>query len=81
MMYQKHVFKYGAVDNLQIIELPYVGNNLSMIVLLPKEVSGLPSLEEKLTQANLEKWMSALREQKVDVYLPKFTMTSEFSLK
>jgi serpin B len=81
MMYQKHEFKYGEVDNLQIIELPYVGNHLSMFVLLPKEVDGLQSLEEKLTQANLEKWTSAVREQEVDVYLPKFTMTSEFSLK
>ena len=81
MMFQKHEFKYAAVDNLQVIELPYVSNELSMFVLLPKEVDGLQSLEEKLTQANLEKWTLALREQKVDVYLPKFTTTSEFSLK
>jgi serpin B len=81
MMYQKHPFKYRAVDNLQILELPYVGNRLSMVVLLPKEVDGLRSLEEKLTETNLEKWTSALREQEVEVYLPKFTMTSEFSLK
>jgi serpin B len=80
-MYQKHPFKYRAVDNLQILELPYVGNRLSMVVLLPKEVDGLRSLEEKLTETNLEKWTSALREQEVEVYLPKFTMTSEFSLK
>src|SRR5262249_15027012 len=81
MMYQKHYFKYGAVDNLEIIELPYVGKNLSMFVLLPKEVDGLQSIEEKLTQANLDKWISAVREQEVDVYLPKFMLTSEFSLK
>ena len=40
MMHQTHEFKYGEVDNLQIIELPYVGNRLSMLVLLPKEVDG-----------------------------------------
>jgi serine protease inhibitor len=81
MMHQKHEFKYGAVDNLQIIELPYVGQHLSMFVLLPKEVDGLQSLEDQLTQVNLEKWTSTVREQEVDVYLPKFTTTSEFSLK
>jgi len=80
MMFQKEEFKYGAVDDVQILELPYVGNDLSMLVLLPKEVDGLPSLEEKLTLDNLGKWSSALRKQKVDVYLPKFTMTSQFSL-
>ena len=29
----------------------------------------------------MEKWTSTVHEQEVDVYLPKFTMTSEFSLK
>jgi serpin B len=81
VMVQNHKFKYGAVDNVQIIELPYVGNQLSMFVLLPKEVDCLQSLEEKLTQVNLEKWTSAVHEQEVDVDLPKFTMASEFSLK
>lgn len=80
MMHQTHEFKYAVVDNLQIIELPYVGNRLSMLVLLPKEVDGLQSLEEKLTQANLDKWTATLHEQEVGVHLPKFTMSSEFSL-
>ena len=80
MMFQKEEFKYGAVDDIQMLELPYIGNDLSMLVLLPKELNGLPSLEEKLTPDNLGKWSSALRKQKVDVYLPKFTMTSKFSL-
>jgi serpin B len=64
-----------------MIELPYVQNKLSMFILLPREAAALPSLEEKLTQANQEKWTSALRKQTVEVYLPKFTMTSQFSLK
>jgi serine protease inhibitor len=81
MMHQMHAFKYGEIDSIQIIELPYVGNRLSMFVLLPKEVDGQQSLEEKLTHINLDKWTSTLREQEVDVYLPKFTMTSAFSLK
>lgn len=80
MMFQKEEFKYGAVDDVQILELPYVGNDLSMLVLLPKEVTGLSSLEEKLTPDNLGKWSAALRKQELDVYLPKFTMTSQFSL-
>lgn len=80
MMFQEEEFQYGAVDDVQIIELPYVGNELSMLALLPKEVDGLPSLEEKLTVDNLGKWSSALRKQNVDVYLPKFTMSSQFSL-
>ena len=80
MMFQKHEFKYGKSDDLLILELPYIGKDLSMIVLLPNETNGLQSLETKLTPANLEKWTSALHEQEVLVYLPKFTMASQFSL-
>ena len=47
-----------------MLELPYVGKNLSMLVLLPKEMDGLQSLETKLTQPNLEKWTSSLHEKK-----------------
>jgi serpin B len=80
MMFQKHEFKYGADDDLQVLELPYVGKDLSMLVLLPKEMNGLRSLETKLTHANLEKWTSTLHEQEVDAYLPRFTMTSQLTL-
>jgi serpin B len=51
-----------------------------MLVLLPKEVDGLTALEAKLTPDSVGKWSSALRKQKVDVYLPKFSMTSQFNL-
>jgi serpin B len=80
MMFQNGEFKYGAVDDVQILELPYIGSGFSMFVMLPKDVAGLAPVEEKLTPDNLGKWLSAPRKQKVDVYLPKFTMTSQFSL-
>jgi serpin B len=51
-----------------------------MIVLLPKENDGLPQLEKQLTAANLRMWTSSLRKQKVKVFLPRFKMTSQFSL-
>jgi serpin B len=65
---------------LQVLELPYVGGDLSMIVLLPREVDGLGNLEAKLTAEHLTTWTANLRSQKVAVFLPKFKMTTEFSL-
>lgn len=91
MMYQKNDFKYYQVENpppggkfgggpsAQIIELPYVGGNLSMVVILP-EYGGLIELEESFTLKNLNEWMSKLRNRKVEVYLPKFKMESKFLL-
>jgi len=80
LMYLKEKFKYWADDRLQIIELPYKGEHLSMIVLLPKETGGLADLEKSLTLNNLNTWLSKFRKQEVMVYLPKFKMTSGFSL-
>ncbi len=80
MMYQKNDFRYGVIEDMQILELPYVGEDLTMLVLLPTQIEGLVSLERKLTQENLDKWLASLRKQEVDVFLPKFTLTSQFNL-
>ena len=80
MMRQRGKFAYGVVGNVQVLELPYVGKDLSMFVLLPKEVDGLADLEKSLSEETLNTWTSGLREQTVEVLLPKFKMTSGFRL-
>lgn len=75
MMRLEDRFKYAETPDLQILELPYKNEDLSMIVLLPKKVDGLPDLEEALTPRNLNDRLGELRKQKVIVYLPKFKMT------
>jgi serpin B len=81
MMHQVNPFGYRAIDDLQVLEMPYADGELSMIVLLPKEIEGLAELEKKLTQENIEQWTKGLRRQNVIAFVPRFTMTSEFSLK
>lgn len=80
MMHQTRSFGYQAANDLQVLEMPYVDGKLSMLVLLPKEIEGLPALEEKLTAENLRQWTTGLRRQRVIVYLPRFKMTSQFGL-
>jgi len=79
MMRQQGKFLYRENDSLQILELPYLGNELSMIVLLPKKIDGLQKLEHNLNINNLKNWTDFSSED-VIVYLPKFKMTSEFYL-
>jgi serpin B len=81
LMTQKGDFSYGKNEALQLLALPYVGDTLSMIVLLPNEVDGLPKLEATLTEETLPSWLPLLKKREVTVFLPKFTMTSEFNLK
>jgi serpin B len=81
MMHDDGKFKYLDGGTFQALELPYKGKELSMIVLLPKKIDGLAEFEKTLTAAKVADWLPKLRQQEVMVSLPKFKMTSEFSMK
>jgi len=79
-MTQEHAFRYGEAEGLQVLELPYEGDGLSMLILLPKRADGLAEVEKALTPENLKQWTTNLREQKLEVFVPTFKTTSEFRL-
>ena len=80
MMTQEEEFKYAEFKSLQIVELPYLGEDLSMLILLPKRIEGIDKLEESLSIENLNLWRSNLQEQKVIVFLPRFTTNFKLDL-
>lgn len=80
LMQQEHEFRYMEKHNLKILELPYIGNDLSMIFILPNSIDGLSELEESLTTKKLNTWLKDLRIFKVDVTVPKFKITSQIGL-
>jgi serine protease inhibitor len=80
LMTRKATFGYTETESLQILELPYVGKSLSMIVLLPRQVDGLSELERALTWENLATWTSRLWQREVQVFLPRFRLTCDFEL-
>jgi len=80
MMHQEHQFGYWENDWLQIIEMPYKEESLSLIVLLPKEKTGIADLEQKLNFENMMAWQRRLKKRKVIVFFPKFKIESQFSL-
>ncbi len=80
MMNQKAQFGYMETDTLQVLEMPYAGEELAMMVLLPKKVDGIGDLEKTLTAENLAQWLEAASSREVVVTMPKFKMTSKFSM-
>ncbi|MBU1701271.1 MAG: serpin family protein [Candidatus Eisenbacteria bacterium] len=80
MMKQTRHFAYTGTDDLQILELPYAGEDLSMIILLPKEDAGLPGLEAALTPELLSEGIAKLAPITVALSFPRFSMTTEFGL-
>jgi serine protease inhibitor len=69
---------YPDAKGFLAVELPYKGDELSMVVLAPQDADGLASLEAKLTSANLHDWIGQLKARPVHVHLPKFKLETEY---
>jgi serpin B len=63
------------------VQIPYKGHELAMVVLLPNTADGLAAVEKSVSAAQLNTWLKQMTLHKVDLKLPKFKVTSEFSLK
>jgi serpin B len=83
LMSQTHRFDYAKVADgaVQLLEMPYRGRELSMVVLLPRQQDGLADLEKSLTADRLEQWLKAKLPAEVWVMIPKFKLTQELDLK
>ncbi|XP_007901251.1 leukocyte elastase inhibitor isoform X2 [Callorhinchus milii] len=88
MMHCRKRFNITCIKEIQckILELPYMNNELSMIVLLPEDIrdnsTGLEQLEKGLTLDTLMDWTSPERMHMVEVAvaLPKFKLEDQFDL-
>ncbi len=70
-------FNYAETDDIQILEMPYDGEDLSMLILLPKE-NNLEMVEESLNNEKLSEWKNMLNEQRVDIFVPKFKFETKY---
>ena len=81
LMMRKGDYRYVRYPGFQVLELPYIGDDLSMIVVLPAARDGLVALEAQLSHEKLTGWIGALTQKEVTVYLPRFEMKTGFSMK
>jgi serpin B len=81
MMNQTNRFRYWDEGTFQALELPYKGNTLAMVILLPKDLGGLTALESSMTAGKLDTWLTKLASHRVQVSIPKFKLTGELELK
>jgi len=80
LMHRKGDYGYAETKKAKMLRLPYAGKDLSMLVFLPKRGFDLGPLVKVLAKADLDKAVKGLRTQEVDVFIPRFKMTSKFSL-
>jgi serpin B len=73
----KAMFNYTDTGDLQILELPYKGEKISMLVLLPAENN--TDMLSSLTAEKLNEYKTQLTETKLDaIYLPKFEFDTKY---
>ena len=73
-------FNYTETEDLKILELNYQGNDLSMIIILPKE-NNITLAEKQISVVNLVDWKNNLVETEIDILqIPKFKLETEYTL-
>ena len=78
MMHQRGQFRYAEIDGIKVLEMPYVGEDLSMVVVLPKR--NLAEFNQVLTANCLNDWLAKTYKQEIEVSLPKFKFESNYEL-
>jgi serpin B len=79
-MHQTGSFRLAAGDGARALELPYAGGGLSLLLVLPDAVDGLPAVERSLDAARLDALVAGLAPTRVRVALPKFEVDPPSSL-
>jgi serpin B len=74
-------YRMAAGAGYRVLELPYAGEALDLIVALPERNDGLPALEKGLTAAGLADCLRRLQEEQAEVFLPRFRIASGYDLR
>ncbi|XP_072801859.1 serpin B9 isoform X2 [Vicugna pacos] len=84
MMFQEGTFRLAHIEEVQaqVLELPYAGEELSMVVLLPDHHVALSSVEENLTFEKLLAWTTpgCMKSTEVEVFLPRFKLEENYDM-
>jgi serpin B len=77
LMHRIGSYRYQDAGNHQVLELPYAGGDLAMVVFLPKDKSADPP---QLDATGLAQSVANLAPRQVDVTFPRFKIEAAFEL-
>ncbi|XP_047415642.1 serpin B9-like [Sciurus carolinensis] len=84
MMHQEAKFNFAYISKAQtrVLELPYAGKELSMVILLPDDGVDLSLVENNLTFEKLVAWTKPdfMKNIKVEVSLPRFKLQENYDM-
>uniref|UniRef100_A0A8C3W986 Serpin family I member 2 n=1 Tax=Catagonus wagneri TaxID=51154 RepID=A0A8C3W986_9CETA len=77
--------KYGYFSessmSYQVLELPYKGDEFSLIIILPSEDVNIEEMEKLITARQIPQWFSEMQEEEVEINLPRFKVEQKLDFK
>jgi len=73
-------FAYAGMPDIEVLQLPYACQDLAMVIVLPREIEGLSTLESSLDPLRLQELLDGLQEEELGVFLPRFSLQTRFEL-
>ncbi|XP_054432908.1 serpin I2 [Pteronotus mesoamericanus] len=77
--------KYGYFSessmSYQVLELPYKGDEFSLIIILPAEGVNIEEMEKLITAHQILQWSSKMQEEEVEISLPRFKVEQKLDFK
>ncbi|MBN1670220.1 MAG: hypothetical protein JXR37_04265 [Kiritimatiellae bacterium] len=80
MMEQAGLFPYDRAKELDVLELPFRKAEYSLLILLPRQPLGMAMIEQQLGHRTIERWTRRLKDQTVQVFLPRFRLEGRYTL-
>ncbi len=78
-MHMMSRLRLAQADGVKMLEMPYVGGDAAMLIVLPDQPDGLAGVEARLSPARLAALSTSLAEQNVEVALPRFEISPQLS--
>ena len=79
-MFDYHAVPDDGAGGVQVLSMPYKGDRLSMMVMLPSERDGMAHLQERLSADLIQEWRQGMTEMEVVVSMPKFEVKTKYDL-
>lgn len=77
----KAEFKVLQLDDCTIVQLPYQGDSVNMILVVPKEIEGLRNVELEHIGTDFSKLLENTRKREIILTMPKFKLEQTLDLK
>jgi len=80
MMHKTYDCKYGETSDIQILEMDYLGDDISMLIILPKN-NDISSVENTISEQKIYDWKKGMEKKKVIISLPKFKFETKYFMR